>query len=167
MFKKPILGFSLIELLVVIFILSMIATVAIPTLSENKEQRVLISEAEKILVDLRFNQRKAEFESIVIKFILHQNYYKFFTIRNDEPSKKSFPKNNEVIDENVERTLDKNINLTLLRKDDLNANKLEKEIMFFGDGQYTPFDLKLELEDTQSQIWIKGNGLNPIKIDKK
>ena len=144
--KKLLLGFTIIELLIVIFIIGILSTTAIisyspPPFKETKEK------LNTLLDKINTAQEKALLDSLPLGLLFFQQKYIFLKIEN-----RTWVKYNELpeveMDFNDARLVVDDVSLNLPDADYVTA--IFPQIVFTPSAEMTPFQLTLQLYDENS-----------------
>lgn len=173
-------GFTLVEIIAVVFIIGvMIGLVAIRV--GGVSERELAMEAQKLYQKIRLLAEEAEFSGTEMGLSLTDDGYELFQF--DESSLKWIPSK----DENLKPAfLESRYTLTMSLQDkvfdtavlykkekrekarDYGEKKHEEpEIMFFSDGQITPFELTLvDKNISKKRYVVSGTGFGKLSIQE-
>lgn len=171
-------GFTLIEIMAVVFIIGvMISLVAIRV--GGLPERELAMEAQRLYQKIRLLEEAAEFSGVEMGLVLTDEGYELFQF--DESSLKWVPSTDEnltstVLESQYTVTLglqSNQIDTELLYKKEVREKARdygekkheEPEIMFFSDGQITPFELTLTDKNIPKLRYVvSGTSLGKLSI---
>ena len=157
-------GFTLIEILVVMFIVGImmgIAVVRLPSLSSNAE---LIEEAERLMALLNMAADEAVISGTELGFDIKKNEYKFYAMANDTGKW-------QVLDYApfLPRQVAEGVNISL--KLEGRSSKQVKDtkaptVMLLSSGETTPVEINLtQRSRTDLEKVISSDGVSGFKLD--
>ena len=145
-------GFSLLELMVVIFIIGLLSGVAVLTLPDKDGDALLNESRAKLIVALRNARSEAVFSGRSIGLLWTRNSGSFHLLTAEGWS----PITVGVLARNIESDSNVRSDITLsgepLKTVDEEEGKrlMTPQILFLGDGQVTPFEWRLYTADGES-----------------
>ena len=172
-FKSKSAGFTLIEILVVVVLIGLLASVAVVTISSNSLNRDLEEQSRKLHAFLMLSLEEAVLRNTEIGLTIDSEGYEFLQYEDRKqrwltagveflrPVK--FP---EWLAIELEREVGEKVSLGD-SEDEVNDEEDLKipDIMLFSSEEATPFKISLQIEndsDVQYRIW--SNGFNGIKL---
>ncbi len=168
-------GFTLLEMLVVVFIIGIILSMA--TLSTGPQQyRLLKEEAQRIATLMSLARQESILEAQELAFVLNDNTYQFqvfdgqtwLPLTDDDILRTRTLQDNMVLEVNL---FGETITFTRTgsaTEDEKNDEKEEDEnsirIFFLSSGEITPFELFLRYDDQDEGLFVKGDMMGNFTI---
>lgn len=164
--KKNSHGFTLIEILVVVFIIGIILTFASLSIN-NSDSRVLEEEAKRLMALIKLGSQQAVLESQELAVVFKDQGYQFqwmdegkwLPLKDDVLKTHNFPAQLE-IDIDIEGELLRGSE----KKDDKEAQ--DPRIFLLSSGEMTAFTLTLKNDATEQTLSMVGNESGDIKLLK-
>lgn len=144
-------GFTLIEILVVLVIISIVMTFAMLSFGDFGTRRAIVAEGQRFIHEINLAKQEAILESTPLVIRINQHGYE--VMRFKEPNQWQ-PIKSPVFQHAFRKTL----------RVQLNAHK-HKQLIVNSDGLITPFELKMGTESEPQMITIIGhtNGFLTLK----
>ncbi len=168
-------GFTLLEMLVVVFIIGIILSMA--TLSTGPQQyRLLKEEAQRIATLMSLARQESILEAQELAFALNDKTYQFqvfdgqtwLPLTDDDVFRERTLQNNMVLEVNL---YGETITFTSdsSEVDDENEKREEEDentirILFLSSGEVTPFELFLSYEDQDGGLLLKGDMMGNFTV---
>ncbi len=152
-------GFTLIEILIVLVIISIVTAVALLTINQNQKKAVIL-QAENLIQLMELTEQKALLWPGTLGFQLDNARYKIVVLQNN--SKNIWQ---DLHDRNLRPyAIPKDINI-LLKNPHTEASNLKHhpQIIFFENGEITPFKILIGLKNNAPMIEIAGHANGEIK----
>ncbi|HEA52189.1 MAG TPA: type II secretion system protein GspH [Marinobacter antarcticus] len=157
-------GFTLIEILVVLVLIGLLASLAVFTMGGNSQQRELQNEVRELYLLMQTVSDQAVLNNLEIGLLFEKNGYGFVAFQDETGDWKasgerifrvrSFPEW-LVVTQFIENDAPR-----LASAED----KLRPDVVFFSSGETTPFELEFTVgsETDYTQI-LASDGISPIK----
>ena len=164
--KKYLQGFTLIEVLVVIVIISIILGLAVININPSSPTEKLQTEAARLARLIELAGEEAVLSSQHIGIQLSDNGYRFMVYRDNDwkELEDKFLKSYHLPEE---------IEFTLLMEEvkidtgDDNKNKERPNILAFSNGELTPFEITLRSQQHEASVILSGNALGTLTLETK
>jgi general secretion pathway protein H len=152
-------GFTLVELLIVLLIISIVTSVALLTISHNKDKQVelFVSEFKQIIT---LAEEQAMLQPVVLGLAFDENSYQFINYHPAEGDKKSFwsPEQGRLLNR---YQIPRGIELTMGSAEDEgveeSAKKSIPQIVISTNGDLTPFTVYVGLKGKKPRFVIQGD----------
>lgn len=157
-------GFTLLEVLLVIFIISLILTVAVPRLFHDDPDTVLMDEARRLARKLELANQEATFRNLQIGVLINPDEYRFLYFEKD----KWLPLDHDILKPyRLKNGIAMNLIVEGFPQSLESKEKGDKpQIAILSNGEFTPFELKFRFTqqyDLQADLQV--NPLGEIKLD--
>lgn len=164
-------GFTMIEILVVLVLVGLLASLAIVNLGGGREQREMTSKIRELFVLMQTASEQAILNSEELGLVIDEQGYRFVVFDEQEREWKSesarlfqgrgFP-------EWMSVTLFSEDDLPRLAKgeeDDDDENLLQPDIVFYSSGETTAFELEFVASPSPDRVYrLESDGLNDIEM---
>lgn len=164
-------GFTMIEILVVLVLVGLLASLAIVNLGGGREQREMTSKIRELFVLMQTASEQAILNSEELGLVIDEQGYRFVVFDEQEREWKSesarlfqgrgFP-------EWMSVTLFSEDDLPRLAKgeeDDDDENLLQPDIVFYSSGETTAFELEFVATPSPDRVYrLESDGLNDIEM---
>ncbi|MBU6953209.1 MULTISPECIES: type II secretion system minor pseudopilin GspH [unclassified Hahella] len=174
--KRAHKGFTLIEILVVLVIISVMVGMVTLVVSGNRERRELENEARKLLAIMQMTSDEAIFQNVDIGLRLDDHGYAFMGFDDTALAwielPQEFLKERELPEWVVLDFDKKNKEIELKNKDEGKKDKKDDkdkkflpQILFLSSGENTPVNIELKLKSNEDiKFIIKSDGLNGFEL---
>lgn len=159
-------GFTLIEILVVIVILGLLATVALFSLGGSTERRELEQKSRELFLIFQVAAERSILDNSEIGVQIADNQVRFLRYLPEDQTWEEFTERPFVAREWVDTLL-----IELETEDDpprmpTNESNTERpDLVFFSSGETTPFRVAMSLtNDPDAPYRIETDGLNPMHL---
>lgn len=153
--KNSARGFTLIEILVVIFIMSIVTSVAVLTISRN-ENRQLESFAKEIQQKIRLMEEEAMLKPSVLGLAIRDNAFQFSTYQK---SSWLLTENERRVDDSIPHNIELSLEISG-KKIPLQSDNNEKHfphIVISTNGDITPFTIYVARKGKSPRYIVKGD----------
>lgn len=150
-------GFTLIEILVVLFIISIVTSVALLTISRN-DNRQLESITKELVQALTLAEEKAMLQPSVLGLTIEKNAYQFSSYQPAEGKNKAnwlLADANHLIPHNVELSVD--VEGKKISADQDDETKSMPQIVISTNGDITPFTIYIGKKGNSPHYEIRGD----------
>lgn len=159
-------GFTLIEILVVMVILGLLATVAVFSLGGSSERRELEQKSRELFLILQVAGERSILDNGEIGVQIADNQVRFLHYLPGERTWEAFAERPFAVREWADNFL-----IELETEDDpprmpTNEDNAERpDLVFFSSGETTPFRLAMGLSSDPDRLYrIETDGLNPLRL---
>ena len=143
-------GFTLVELLVVLFIISIVTSVALLSISRN-EQKDMESYANEVTQMLTLAEQQAMLQPTVIGFRINQNTLQFTTMGTQANNKPQWSAINDSVLK--ARSIPSNYDVRI----EMGNEKNNPQIVISSNGDLTPFTIYIGKRGKKPSFVIKGD----------
>jgi general secretion pathway protein H len=147
-------GFTLIEILIVMIIISIVSTVAMLSIHTNRLKNYELL-AEGIIGQLNLAEEEAVLRPNIMGFSVFKNHWEFYLYQTDPTTKKNFW---QKITTGALRphTFDTATQITIQRADTAKVPEDSPQILLFRSGEITPFKLLIGKKDQTPHYEVNG-----------
>ncbi len=169
-------GFTLLEVLAVVFIIAMMLTVAVQSLSPN-QSKLLEQESERILALMKLVQEEAILNAQEMAFVVNERGYGFqtFSVEGWQSLEDDNLLRDRVLPEQIrmdmnimgeEMALSLSETVVSLESDDDEEKKdnVRARVLFLSSGEMTPFELFLHFESDEDGYTIEGSDMGELSL---
>lgn len=158
---KTIRGFSLIELMVVIFIIGMMLTLGVLAVGSDNRQRDLATEGERMVALIRLAEEEAITTVSELGLRMRHDGYDFMVLNGQEWQTVNAPPftSRQFRDPDVEVELElegNRVNIELEPK--------KPQILILSSGELTPFELALDTKGQEHPLLVRGTFAGDITL---
>ncbi len=169
--QKLTRGFTLIEILVVLVLIGVVASVSVLTIGANNQNKELMNELKRVHALLRLVTDEAILNSQELGFFIDSDGYRFLRYDEDNQNWTAYgqvPFQDRVLPEWMTVSLQKSEDLPALPlSDQPNTEEAAPlpQIVFFSSGEITPFTLYFQMPDIADDAFgISSNGFNGVEL---
>lgn len=159
-------GFTLIEILIVIIILGLLATVALFSLGGSTVRRELEQQSRELLLVLQVASERAILDNSEIGVQVENNQVRFLYYVPREQSWEEFtqrPFKSQEWADTLAIALETESDPPRMPTNEENNER--PDLVFFSSGETTPFRLSMSLAETPDyRFRIETDGLNPLQL---
>lgn len=156
-------GFTLVELMVVIVIMSIMLGFLVISIGGGERDKPLQDESKRISALIKLATEQSMLQSMEIGLLIDEDGYRFLTLH--EESWSSLPENNF-----RQRKLPENIQLELVTIEHLPPPKqLEQpipQILLLSSGEMTPFELEIRGDDIDYYFSLTGSAMGKLTLQQ-
>ncbi|MFL1484963.1 type II secretion system minor pseudopilin GspH [Marinobacter sp. LN3S78] len=164
-------GFTMIEILVVLVLVGLLASLAIVNLGGGREQREMTSKIRELYVLMQTASEQAILNSEELGLVIDEEGYRFVVfdeLEREWASESARLFQGRGFPEWMSVTLFTNGDIPRLAKgedDEDEENRLRPDIVFYSSGETTPFELEFLATMSPDQIYrLESDGLNEIDM---
>ena len=160
-------GFTLIEMLVVVVVVGLLATIAVLNLGGGSQLRELQNDAHELFLNLQTAADQAVLDNSEIGLVIQDQDYRLVVY--DETEDSWTPGTSRLFQPHhlpdwVSATLDQDTQKGRQRLPTGDKNKLQPDLVLFSSGETTPFELQLRIKGQDEPVYrIRSDGINGLK----
>ncbi|WP_320158971.1 type II secretion system minor pseudopilin GspH [Marinobacter litoralis] len=157
-------GFTLIEILVVLIIVGLLASLAVFSMGGSSQQRELESHVRELYLLMQTASEQAVLNNLELGLLLEEDGYQFVAFQDESGEWK--PSGERLFHQ---RTLPEWLSLTQFVESDAprlssSEDKLRPTIVFFSSGESTPFEIEFTLASDSDLVHIlASDGVSPLE----
>ncbi|WP_303289666.1 type II secretion system minor pseudopilin GspH [Marinobacter sp. SS5-14b] len=157
-------GFTLIEILVVLIIVGLLASLAVFNMAGSSQQRELESNVRELYLLMQTASEQAVLNNLELGLLLEDDGYRFVAFQDESGEWK--PSGERMFSK---RTLPEWLTLTEYVESDAPRlataeDKLRPNVVFFSSGETTPFEIEFTLgKDTDSMLVLASDGVSELE----
>jgi len=157
-------GFTLIEILVVLIIVGLLASLAVFNMAGSSQQRELESNVRELYLLMQTASEQAVLNNLELGLLLEDDGYRFVAFQDESGEWK--PSGERMFSK---RTLPEWLTLTEYVESDAPRlataeDKLRPNVVFFSSGETTPFEIEFTLgKDTDSMHVLASDGVSELE----
>lgn len=165
-------GFTMIEIMVVIVVLGLLASLAIVNLGGGGQQREMTNKIRELYVLMQTASEQAILNNEELGLVIDEQGYRFVVFDEQEEQWKS---QSERLFQG--RGFPEWMSVTLFTEGDIprlasgeedeeeGENRLRPDLVFYSSGETTPFELEFMAPDSSDQVFrLETDGLNEIEM---
>ncbi|MET0065194.1 MAG: type II secretion system minor pseudopilin GspH [Candidatus Thiodiazotropha sp.] len=156
----PARGFTLIEVMVVVFIIAIVINIVAISIGRNTPADRLKEEANRLTSLIQLASEEALLRSVLIGVDITEDHYGFLALTEGdwEPVSDTLFRDRE-LPEFMELSI-----ATSLREGD-DEEKRTPEIILLNSGEMTPFEMKISSRDVESYYRLSGNEVGELALE--
>ncbi len=170
--SKPACGFTLVELLLTLFIISIMASLAVISFSNNLD-KALSQEAQRLqaVIDMAIDEAIAQ--SAELTLIVDDNGYRFAALSADDGKWVSI-KEKPFSDYPWPEAISVSVNIdgsavdaqamAQLKQWQNAAGDISPMLLFLSSGELLPFTIELRHDDSPNRRIIASDGIHPVEV---
>jgi len=164
-------GFTLIEILVVMVLVALLASVVAFTVGQGNQRRELINEAKRLHGVLRMAADEAIYQNLEIGVVIDEEGYEFLGYDEDKEIWVSLPQpflKARAFPDWMWLELNRDYEVRELPVDEESEEKTPvPEFVLLSSGEATPFRLRMGVEgDDEYSVTISSDGINEILYEE-
>lgn len=164
-------GFTLIEILVVMLLITVLASVVAFSVGEGNQRRELINEAKRLHGVLRMAADEAVYQNLEIGVVINEEGYEFLGYDEDKEIWGSLPQpflKSHFFPDWVWLELNRDYEVRELPVNEESRDKSPvPEFVLLSSGESTPFRLRMGVEgDNEYSVTIFSDGINGIQYEE-
>ncbi len=169
-------GFTLLEILAVVFIVAMMLTVAVQSLTPN-QNKLLEQESERILALMKLVQEEAILNAQEMAFVVNEKGYGFQTfsaegwqaleddnLLRDRTLPEQIRMDMNIMGEEMALSLSETVVSLESDDDEEKKDNVRARVLFLSSGEMTPFELFLHFESDEDGYTIEGNEMGALSL---
>lgn len=167
-------GFTMIEILVVLVLVGLLASLAIVNLGGGSQQREMTSKIRELYVLMQTASEQAILNNEELGLVIDEQGYRF-VVFDDRQSEQEWKSESERLFQG--RGFPEWMSVTLFTEGDIprlasndededdEENRLRPDIVFYSSGETTPFELEFVLTQSSDQVYrLVSDGLDDIEM---
>lgn len=169
--SRRVAGFTLIEILVVMVLIALLASVVAFTVGQGNQRRELINEAKRLHAVLRLAADEAIYQNLEIGVVIDEKGYEFLGYDEDKEVWVGLPQpflKPRQFPDWIWLELNRDYELRELPVDEESDEQTAvPEFVLLSSGESTPFRLRMGVEgDDEYSVTISSDGINEILYEE-